>query len=177
MPSIIYDLVFDILLVPVPGTDRWLLAPGIGRGPVGPGGVLGPGGVCSGSSQHSTPMSLHRWKKCGKNVQWRDKIGSVSTFSFEHTIPADRIPSRLDPLKSAVCRLRLERQTFFCCGLFAVVNIVSFQSKMFHDMFHDMFQDMFVHWSGLRRALHENPICFTICLFISPDLDGHPIQP
>ena len=34
---------------------------------------------------------------------------------------------------------------------------------------HDMFHDMFVHQSGLRRA----QVCFTICLFISPDLDGY----
>ena len=32
----------------------------------------------------------------------------------------------------------------------------------------DMFHDMSVHLSGPT-------ICFTICLFISPDLDGHPI--
>jgi hypothetical protein len=44
---------------------------------------------------------------------------------------------------------------------------------------HDMFHDMFVHWSGLRReprhyknvprACQPATICFTICLFISPD--------
>ena len=46
-----------------------------------------------------------------------------------------------------------------------------------------MFDDMFVHKSGLGRA-QGTPyeafdvddtvtICFTICLFISPDLDGY----
>jgi hypothetical protein len=41
--------------------------------------------------------------------------------------------------------------------------------------------DMFVYQSGPRRvrpryvsmATPETPICFTICLFISPDLDGY----
>ena len=43
----------------------------------------------------------------------------------------------------------------------------------FHDMFHDvlcvpqMFTIMFRNTSCLQT------ICFTICLFISPDLDGH----
>ena len=41
----------------------------------------------------------------------------------------------------------------------------------FHDMFHDMFvHDMFTICS---IVLSPDTICFTICLFISPDLDGH----
>ena len=37
----------------------------------------------------------------------------------------------------------------------------------FHDMFHDMFvHDMFV------SLVRTQTVCFTICLFISPDLDG-----
>jgi hypothetical protein len=38
---------------------------------------------------------------------------------------------------------------------------------MFHGMFHDMFHGMFVSkWAAMRHG-------FTICLFISPDLDGY----
>jgi hypothetical protein len=51
-----------------------------------------------------------------------------------------------------------------------------------HDMFHDMFvyksgmlrYDMFVSVQGTKKPTKPNQtICFTICLFISPDLDGH----
>jgi hypothetical protein len=43
-------------------------------------------------------------------------------------------------------------------------------------MFHDMFvHKSFRHFSTLLSSLSHsinNTICFTICLFISPDLDG-----
>jgi hypothetical protein len=54
----------------------------------------------------------------------------------------------------------------FVAGLFVTLTI------NFHDMFvhhvHGMFHGMFVYQSVLRRS-----ICFTICLCISPDLDGN----
>ena len=37
----------------------------------------------------------------------------------------------------------------------------------------DTFHDMFVYESGLIRRDQGTTICFTICFFISPDLDGH----
>jgi hypothetical protein len=76
----------------------------------------------------------------------------------------------------------INRRQSPCRGLPSKHNLHDSSTICLCDMFcispdYDVFHDMFVYQSGLgssrNKSLVSFTICFTICLFIRPDLDGH----